>query len=213
MSRRTYRQTRRAEKTAERRAELLETARRLVIEEGFHGVGLEAVARAAGVTRRTIYNLFGSKLGLLNALFDAVAERGQVWRLMEAGNLSDGRAAVLHLVEASCRLWASDRDLLRRLVGLAAVDPETAVVTAEREKRRERTWFHVVERLAAEGRLRPGIDVPDAVRVLMLLTSFSSYDVLAPPAADPAAAVPLLTRLVGAVVDLDAGGAELPPDG
>ncbi|MBX6386995.1 MAG: helix-turn-helix transcriptional regulator [Microbispora sp.] len=184
----------------------MESARQLLVRQGFHGLSLEDVARAAGVTRKTVYNHFGSKLGLLNAVFDAVAARGEVWRLAEAAEVSDPREAVVRLVGASCRLWASDRALLRRLVGLAAVDPETASVVVERERRREATWAHLVRRLEAAGLLRPGLAAEEAVRVLMALTSFATYDMLAPADADPAAVMALLLRLADGIVDLSGRG-------
>lgn len=202
MSSRGQGKTKRADATARRRADLVEAARRLLVRQGFHRLGLEEVARAAGVTRKTVYNHFGSKLGLLNAVFDSVAERGKVWRLAECAELPDLQEAVVRLVEAHCRLWASDRALLRRLVGLAAVDPETASVTLEREKRREATWARLVERLEAAGMLRPGVTHDEALRALMALTSFATYDALTPQNSDPTAATALLLRFIDGLVSL-----------
>ena len=39
---------------------LLLAAKQLFLERGFEGVNLERVARAAVVSRQTVYNLFGS---------------------------------------------------------------------------------------------------------------------------------------------------------
>lgn len=49
---------------------LLEAARRILLKDGFAGVTLEAVALEAGEDRATIKRHFGSKAGLVNALFD-----------------------------------------------------------------------------------------------------------------------------------------------
>lgn len=46
---------------------LLVAAKRLFLERGFEGVNLERVAQAAGVSRQTVYNLFGSKEALFRA--------------------------------------------------------------------------------------------------------------------------------------------------
>src|SRR2546429_7608052 len=42
---------------------------------------LDDVAKAAGVTRLTVYNQFGSRRGLLEAVFDDIARQGGLHRL------------------------------------------------------------------------------------------------------------------------------------
>ncbi len=50
---------------------ILDAARRLFLEAGYDGVNLDQVGRAAGVSRQTVYNQFGSK----DAVFRAVVDR------------------------------------------------------------------------------------------------------------------------------------------
>jgi TetR/AcrR family transcriptional regulator, regulator of autoinduction and epiphytic fitness len=50
---------------------ILDAARRLFLEAGYEGVNLDQVGRAAGVSRQTVYNQFGSK----DAVFRAVVDR------------------------------------------------------------------------------------------------------------------------------------------
>ena len=45
----------------------MESARRLLVERGYHGVGLEEVARDAGVSRQAVYLHFNSKVDLMLA--------------------------------------------------------------------------------------------------------------------------------------------------
>ncbi len=53
----------------ETRSHLLKAARKLLVERGFHGVGLEDIAAAAGVSRQAVYKShFTSKADLLLAL-------------------------------------------------------------------------------------------------------------------------------------------------
>jgi AcrR family transcriptional regulator len=54
-----------------RREHLLDAAKALVAEHGFHGVSIEAVAREAGITRPIVYRHFDD----LGALLDALVER------------------------------------------------------------------------------------------------------------------------------------------
>lgn len=82
------------------------------------------------------------------------------------------------------------------------IDPETTSAAVEREQRRGATWARLVQRLEAAGMLRPGVTRDQALRALMALTSFATYDALAPPGADRAATVGLLLRLVDGAVDV-----------
>lgn len=50
---------------------ILDAARRLFLEAGYERVSLEQVGRAAGVSRQTVYNQFGSK----DAVFRSVIDR------------------------------------------------------------------------------------------------------------------------------------------
>ena len=52
----------------ETRTQILEAARAMFEEHGYHGAGLEAVAKKAGVSRQAIYLHFPSKAELLTAL-------------------------------------------------------------------------------------------------------------------------------------------------
>ena len=49
---------------------ILDAAQRLFVEGGYEGVSLEQVGRAAGVTRQTVYNRFGSKDAVFRAMID-----------------------------------------------------------------------------------------------------------------------------------------------
>ena len=66
-----------AEKT---KAQVIAAAQRL-LEEGEAQMSLEAVAKAAGVTRLTVYKQFGSRRGLLEAVFDDNARRFGITRM------------------------------------------------------------------------------------------------------------------------------------
>lgn len=55
---------------AERREQLLDCALELALSRGFHGVTVDGVARAAGVTRPVVYGAFPDLAALLQALAD-----------------------------------------------------------------------------------------------------------------------------------------------
>ena len=61
----------RAESKAATRSELLDAARRVFVERGYHAASLELVAGEAGYTKGAVYSAFGSK----GRMFLAVYER------------------------------------------------------------------------------------------------------------------------------------------
>lgn len=127
-------------------ARVLEAARELVVEKGDR-FSVAALAERAGVSRATVYNRFGSRAALLDAL--------RPRPVVEAPDL---RA----LIERACAAWAADPRLYRRL-GPAAGAPGDA-------PRR------LAESLAAADALRPGCSLKEAEDVIAVLTSFAVFD-------------------------------------
>ena len=54
----------------ERRAALLQAANTLFLERGFNAVSLDDIVQVCGGSKAAIYQYFGSKKGLLGALFE-----------------------------------------------------------------------------------------------------------------------------------------------
>jgi AcrR family transcriptional regulator len=71
-----------------RREQLLDAAKAVVAEHGFHGVSIEAVARGAGVTRPIVYRHFDD----LAALLDALVERETLRALVQLREILPARA-------------------------------------------------------------------------------------------------------------------------
>lgn len=162
------------------RTRILDAARDAVVAHGYHGAGLETVATAAGITRVTVYRHFGNKAGLLAALAERLAFRSQVVdRVRQAHDAADPVTALNDLVAALCHLWSDDPPLMRRLIGLAAVDPDVAPVIAERETWRQEQIRHCVDRLADTGHLREDVSRADATASTCAATRFEFTDELA----------------------------------
>lgn len=79
------------------RKRLLETAARLFHEEGVH-VGVDVLCREAGVSKRSMYQLFGTKDELVAASLAAV-EPTWAAALLPPEELQDPRARILHVFE------------------------------------------------------------------------------------------------------------------
>jgi AcrR family transcriptional regulator len=59
----------------ERREQVLDATKSIAASQGFHAVSIEAVARAAGITRPIVYGHFGDLQGLLEALVERESAR------------------------------------------------------------------------------------------------------------------------------------------
>jgi AcrR family transcriptional regulator len=71
----------------QRRAQLLDVTAELVLEQGFHAVSIQSVARRAGITRPIVYEHFGDLNGLLTALIQR--EGGRALDQVRATRLRD----------------------------------------------------------------------------------------------------------------------------
>jgi len=163
--------------TSETRRRILEAARDLLGRPGASSLTIDAVARAADVARMTVYNQFGSKKGLVEALSDDLAERGGIGRLPEAFRAPDAGTGIRVFIEVFTGFWASDTTLIRRLRALTVLDPE--LNRTARDPRRRHALEQLLRRHAAEtGRPAPA-DREAAVDLLLALTSFETYEALA----------------------------------
>ena len=180
MSLREYRLGRRQAAVDRTRAAILLAARQLVAEAGLEArVG--KVAERAGVSRITVYNQFGSKAGLLEAL-TAEAVRPPGGPAPVPGDPTDD---LKRWIADACHGWAADPRLYRQLQGRPASSDE-----AGRE---------LAERLAAHDRLRPGCSIKEAEDVIGILTSFPVFDRLHKGGRrSPAAVAEILVRMASA---------------
>src|SRR5438552_6529596 len=132
MSPRPYRLGQRQVAADKTRSRILKAAREQLEKEA--SFSLDAVARRADVARMTVYYQFGSKAGLLEALFDDLAARGGMAQLRAAFARPDPLEALAELIAVFCRFWASDRLVIRRLQALSVLDPDFEAVS--RDERR-----------------------------------------------------------------------------
>lgn len=164
---------------AAKRERIVTAAAQLLREKAnIAAFSLEAVAKAAGVTRLTVYNQFGSRRGLLEAVFDERARQGGLERIAEAMAMPDALAALDRVVEIFCEFWGSD-PAIGLLHEATAVDPEFAQAIAERNERRRRLIGTLLRRL------KPGADEDpagrsDAVDLIFGLTSYAMFQMLRP---------------------------------
>jgi AcrR family transcriptional regulator len=205
MKRRSYRLGQRETAAEHTRARIIAAARDLLASPDALSAGftIDAVAARADVARMTLYNQFGSKRGLLEALFDDLAARALVCPLRAAFMCLEPREALADFVAAFGGFWSSQRLAIRRIRGLASIDPDFDVAVRQREQRRKDGLNQLVGRLTEKyGRPSPAAK-DDVVALLHMLTSFETFDSLADSKPEPVEVTALISRLAEAAVNLD----------
>lgn len=206
MSPRPYRLGQRQASTEQTRARILGAARELLMESrGFSGFSLDAVARQADVARMTVYHQFGSKIGLLEAIFDSLASQGGMEQLAGAFHQSDPLAALDEYIKVFGHFWGSDRLVTRRIRGLAALDPDFEQAVRARDEWRRKGLRVIVGRLAEQYGRPATSSLDEAVDILYTLISFECFDTLAGPIRSTEEVTPIIQRLARAALGLDLG--------
>jgi AcrR family transcriptional regulator len=171
-----YQLKRRAQSVAHTRQRCIEAARRVIAERGLHRLTLSEVARAAGVSRPTVYQQFGSKLSLIDAVTRDLDQRGGYEQLVGALAIEDPVESLFASIRAGYGVYSTDPELFRQLYGVAAGDPDVAQLMAMRDVGRRNFVAQLVARLDESSRLRPGITLADATAILLALTHFATFD-------------------------------------
>ncbi len=160
------------------RERVIAAVRDLLREGAFHDATVEQVAGRAGVSRATLYQHFGSRLGLVDAIcetFDANPELVAIRETVRDAGLETALdRAIVHTVA----FWASEEPVLEPLYGAAAVDPAARDLVARQRADRHGEFGHLLGRLAEAGRLRTEVSSAEALGVLLVLTSFETFQEL-----------------------------------
>jgi AcrR family transcriptional regulator len=179
VGRREYRSDKRESDAAKTRARIVSAAaKHLRSVKGIKGLSLESVAKEAGVTRPTVYKQFGSRRGLLEAVFDDVARRGGLHRIADAMAEPDARVAVKRLVSIFCEFWFFNSKMLGQIIGASVVDPELERGILDRNERRRKGFATLLNRMAGADRLSAEI-FEEVVDTLFVLTSHAVFSGLA----------------------------------
>jgi AcrR family transcriptional regulator len=172
MSTRPYTRRRTSAKSVDR---VLDAAERLISEGEFHSATVEALAERAGVSRATVFNRFGSKLGVLEALVEGCFTRPEMQAMREALELEDPVAALEAIIEPSCAFWEARGFIVEQLYAIVVLEPGAAALIDEIEADQRSGLEGLTRRLARAGRLRPGLGEARAAATLHLLTSLESF--------------------------------------
>src|SRR5438105_2816650 len=137
MTIRAYRPGRKEDLSAETRKRILEAVRGLLDEGAFHQATVEQIARRAGVSRATLYQHFGTRLGLVDALCETFDATPALIRLRKAVDIEDLEASMDDWIANVVKFWSGEERILQQLYGVAAIDEAArALVQRQVEDRR-----------------------------------------------------------------------------
>lgn len=178
MGKRAYHQYKRAEQANRTRQRIIEAARSVLIEAPFVAINLETVASRAGVARSTIYTIFGSRLGLFEAMEQDLRDRGGFGAIQAAFTLPDARDILRQSLGAAVHLYMKEGKLWRALQLQAVIDPDAATLTSQEHHDRIGGMHYLAQLLQEQGYVRAGVSVTEVGTTLALLSDFAVYDQL-----------------------------------
>jgi AcrR family transcriptional regulator len=192
---RSYDLGKRLEQMDATRAAILRTARAQLEENGYRQLTMASLAAESGVTRQTIHNLFGTKAAVLEAIFDLIALDSGMQQMREVMMLPPGEAQLARFVAIFCGFWTKNRLLLRRVHGIASIDPEFGTVLEARNRRRLMAATRIVERMGKE-------NTEHCAAMLAAITSFEFFDTLAETSGSEAKAETMVLQLAHSALAL-----------
>lgn len=161
------------------RSSVLEAARRLLEQRGYHGVGLEEIAAEAGVSRQAVYLHFQSKAGLLVSLVGWVDQReGLAQFLKPVFSAPNGMAALDKTIAGIAAYEPRIHRLAMVLATARRTDAAADAAWQDRMNYRRAGIRQVVEWVRREGMLAPGWNLDDAVDLIWAITAPELYDAL-----------------------------------
>ncbi|HYQ30796.1 MAG TPA: TetR/AcrR family transcriptional regulator [Polyangiaceae bacterium] len=177
MESRAYDMRRRGKAVDAARERALSAAYALLLDPSCQELSFDAVARAAGVTRATLYNQFGARPALLVAIFRDLGRRMKAERIYAAMRLAQPEQALLATLRESTRSYARQAPVIRKLFAFAALDGEVSAEVERSERQRRQSLAHLAARLVESGNTR--LEVSAATALLAALTSFQAFEALA----------------------------------
>ena len=167
------------------RRAVVEAARALFVERGYQATTIDVISNLSDVPAATVYRLFSSKRGILEALLDAsiagddralsLQERPQMAALFaepDPGKLLGGFARMTVAINAR------SNDVYSILSSASGSDPAAAGLLAAYQERRDAGQGQIARSLARARALRPGLRERDAADLIHALMSPELYRLL-----------------------------------
>jgi len=180
---RRYDSSQRKGAAAARRRTVLEAAGRRFLRDGYAATTVASIAADAGVSVETVYKAFGSKPGLVRAMWDAgLAGEGPVHAEIRSDLVSstdtDPQVIIASWARLTTEVAPRAAPVMLLVRAAAATDPDMASLREELDAQRLARMTHNADALAKGGQLREGVTRAKARDVLLTYTTPEIYELL-----------------------------------
>ncbi len=176
VKKRSYHSENRDAGAAQTRSQILKAAKKLFQAEGFDRVTINKLASAAEVATPTIYAIFKSKGGVLQAIIDDALPTEQFDALVEDSMKETLPKKCLEITaKLARRIYDAEGELMDIFREASVVAPEFKELEQEREKRRYERQGEYVKKLMKGKSLVKGLTLEKARDILWTLTGRDLY--------------------------------------
>jgi AcrR family transcriptional regulator len=176
---RSYNSEARGAQAAQTKACILEAAKKLFQKEGFDHVTINKIAKVAEVSMPTVYAIFKSKRGVLQALIDEALPPKRFAELVDDSMHGKSPQKCLGVTAKLARqIYDAERGLIDMLRGASVLSSELKELEQEREKRRYERQGEYVKKLMHEKAVAKGLNLSEARDILWTLTGRDMYRML-----------------------------------
>ncbi|MGZ5390811.1 MAG: TetR/AcrR family transcriptional regulator, partial [Mycobacterium sp.] len=178
-----YRSDLRSAQALQTRRAIVTAASELFAAQGYGATTVDAVAAAAGVSRKTVFTAVGGKLDLLKTALDwavagddqqlALADRSDIRGLLDQ---MDPEKLVIGWVNVLVNIDSRVGPMMRALEIAANVDAEAQDLLDDSQRRRLAGARTIVRRLVALGALKPGLNQNQAADIAWLASDPMLHD-------------------------------------
>jgi AcrR family transcriptional regulator len=176
---RTYRSVTRKRQAAETRSRIVAAAHRLLRNEGFSGMTIEAIAKKANVSVPSVYAIFKSKTGILTALLDESMFGSDYEEIVRyAQSATDPETRLRRAAAVARQIRSAQSAAFELMRGAGVVAPELAKLERQRERLRYDREESVITSLQDSGKLRPDLNYQKARDIFWMLTGGDVYRML-----------------------------------
>lgn len=144
------------------RNDIVEVARRLISDHGYHATGISDIQSATGLTKGAFYHHFSSKEDVALAVLDQ-AENDYADRLFDrALECASAREGVMHALESQATLngraeWCNCRLMATLCAEITMSDGRLRARVLDLHQKLHGFWVNLLSGCAREGALREGM--------------------------------------------------------
>ena len=180
---RDYRSELRTAQARETRRSIVSAASRLLVENGYGATTIDAIADAAGVSRKTVFTAVGGKLELLKTALDwavagddrpvALADRRAMQQVLEE---RDPTALITRWVRIAVEIDTRVARLFRAVEVAAGIDAAARELVEQSQRQRLDGARMIIKRVAALEALTTELTRDEAIDMAWLATDPALFD-------------------------------------